>query len=99
LESQHSLALELKIGALNREHERTVEFIQQREQELARKLELINGNNKSEKILEEHESQTELLDEKIFEEKEQKMITNKEALNREKVGRIDKLKKRGNSKK
>nr|CAD2183042.1 unnamed protein product [Meloidogyne enterolobii] len=84
LESQHSLALELKIGALNREHERTVEFIQQREQELARKLELINDNDKSEKILEEHECQTELLDEKIFEEKEQKMITNKEALNREK---------------
>uniref|UniRef100_A0A915M2X9 Protein FAM184A/B N-terminal domain-containing protein n=1 Tax=Meloidogyne javanica TaxID=6303 RepID=A0A915M2X9_MELJA len=84
LESQHSLALELKIGALNREHERTVEFIQQREQELARKLELINDNNKLEKVLEEHESQTELLDEKIFEEKEQKLITNKEALNREK---------------
>uniref|UniRef100_A0A1I8B5B8 FAM184 domain-containing protein n=1 Tax=Meloidogyne hapla TaxID=6305 RepID=A0A1I8B5B8_MELHA len=87
LESQHSLALELKIGALNREHERTVEFIQQREQELAKKLELINEQNKSEKNLEENETQTDFNEEekqKCFDEEEQKKITNKEALRREK---------------
>ena len=88
------MAFELKIGALNREHERTVEFIQQREQELVKKLEKINKQNKEEKHLDEHETQTDIFFErenqqqqKCFDEEEQ-TIMSKEALRREKVRRI-----------
>ena len=88
------MALELKIGALNREHERTVEFIQQREQELVKKLEKINKQNKEEKHLDDHETQTDIFFErenqqqqKCFDEEEQ-TIMSKEALRREKVRRI-----------
>lgn len=47
LEEQHAHAMEQKIDALNREHERTVELMQQREQEMAEKLEQLRNNNSS----------------------------------------------------
>ena len=49
------MALELKIGALNREHERTVELMQQREQEMAEQLEKL----RQPKTMDESQTQTE----------------------------------------
>ena len=55
MEEEQALALELKIGALNREHERTVELMQQREQEMAEQLEKM----RQPKAMDESQTQTE----------------------------------------
>lgn len=59
MEHEHGLALENKLNALNREHERTVELMQQREQKMANELEQFRREKEGKRKRKEGETQTE----------------------------------------